>query len=141
MMLFKGRFLPFTSILIGARYVIKVLKTSTIYLPTTVLSNICWWRSKNLLGWKIQHNSISSLYLDLYIINQKNKKGIIKFNTISTVLWKIWLESNNRIFKEKNNSTINLWKDICALSKFWTSRSPLFSNYSSSFITTNLNAF
>ena len=101
-------------------------------------TKVLWAKVERLILWKSQHQDVSSLCSEMCMMNQKRKKGIIKFNTLSGVLWDIWLERNNRIFKGKKSSTINIWEDICALLGFCATKSSLFSNYNASSITLNI---
>ena len=91
-------------------------------------AKILWNKLEGLLGWKNQQQNVVSLCSFLCSIKQRNKRGIIFFNTIASVLWILWLERNNRIFKGKEKSTIDLWEDIFSLSGMWASKYSMFAN-------------
>ena len=83
-------------------------------------AKILWNKLEELLGWKNQQQNVVSLcsFLCSIKIKQRNKRGIIFFNIIASVLWILWLERNNGIFKDKEKSTIDLWEDIISLSGY-----------------------
>ena len=42
--------------------------------------------------------------------------------SITGLLWIVWIERNNRIFKDKSRFIVNLWEDICNLIGVWSRR-------------------
>ena len=95
----------------------KEKKNTYIYIYSTKI----WVKVEIFINWKNRHHSLSSLCSELSCTNINNRTDIIKFNTISLVLWSLWFERNNHIFQERKISIINLWEGICARLGFWAS--------------------
>lgn len=111
-----------------------------LFIGCSVAKTI-WRKIEVLTNWKMQHSNISTLCTKLCNIKQNSQREIIKFNVTAASLWSIWLERNNHTFKDKNSSIINLWENICALTGFWSTKHPAFSNYNACTISINLHAF
>lgn len=80
--------------------------------------------------------------LFVYLCAQSSKttrENVITFNVVVALLWVIWLQTNNCIFRRKQRNTVNAWEDICNLIGLWnTSRHKLFNNYNPSTISLNV---
>ncbi|TYK29578.1 LINE-1 retrotransposable element ORF2 protein [Cucumis melo var. makuwa] len=73
-----------------------------------------WSKAKALLKWNRTPTDVQSLVQNICSLNIRNQKGLITFNTSAILLWKIWLERNNRIFKQQGKDSQDLWEDILA---------------------------
>ncbi|KAA0063657.1 LINE-1 retrotransposable element ORF2 protein [Cucumis melo var. makuwa] len=72
------------------------------------------WKVRSLLNWNNTLIDVNSLVKDICSLDIKTQKGLITFNTIAVLLWKIWLERNSRVFKQKKKEVQDLWEDILA---------------------------
>ncbi|KAA0056004.1 LINE-1 retrotransposable element ORF2 protein [Cucumis melo var. makuwa] len=100
-----------------------------------------WSKAKALLKWTSTPNDVQSLAQNICSLNIRTQKGLITFNTSAILLWKIWLERNNRIFKQQEKDSQDLWEDILAQTGLWSCKSKLFSNYDCCSIALNISAF
>uniref|UniRef100_A0A9I9EAH4 Uncharacterized protein n=1 Tax=Cucumis melo TaxID=3656 RepID=A0A9I9EAH4_CUCME len=135
----KGNLLKVSTILLLS----VLFHTTLLFLlsSSTLKVWLLWSKAQALLKWNSTPNDVKSLAQNICSLNIKTQKGLITFNTIAILLWKIWLERNNRIFKQQKKEFQDLWEDILAQTGLWSCKSKLFSNYDCCSIALNISAF
>ena len=81
-----------------------------------------WNKMSEIMGDSVNINNFTSLSRSVSKLKQTSRKKVIRFNVVAGLFWTVWIERKNRIFKEKSNSIVNLWKDICNLIEVWSRR-------------------
>lgn len=80
------------------------------------------WAILNSVATSPLPESIAEMLFVITHIKQNSKKKVLWTNLIGACFWCIWLERNNKTFKDEENHPNHLWEDIIYLAALWSTK-------------------